>query len=179
MAGFCIVLLMMGFFVPILIVVLLFLLVYLMLILFNYIMEGFALYRMCRNSNYAHPITAWIPYYNRIILGDFADNKKMGNILFISKLVSLLLQFVVYFILKANGNDVSAVKYINYIVLFLSFGGYILDIILVHKIMKKAIPKAADVLTVINIFTFGISKAIILFVLRNNEKLVKQVNLNG
>jgi len=172
MAGFCIVLLMMGFFLPVLIIAVMIFLTVAVVTIFNYVMESFALYRLCKNSNYKHPALAWIPFYNRVILGDFAGNKKMGYITFILKIVFLVL-FIVFlgFIdyIPENIRDI----YSN-VISIISLITSILNIILVHLIMKKSIPKAADVLTVINVFTFGISKAIILFVLRNNEKLIKQ-----
>lgn len=172
MAGFCIVLLMMGFFVPILIIAIMIILVVALITIFNYFMESFALYRLCKNNNYKHPFLAWIPFYNRVILGDFAGNKKMGYATFILNIIYLILFFVfIYFIdyiPEGIRNTLSTgISIISLIV-------YVLNIILVHIIMKKSISKAADILTVINVFTFGISKAIVLFVLRNNEKLIGQ-----
>lgn len=172
MAGFCIVLLMMGFFVPILIIAIMVFLVVALITIFNYFMESFALYRLCKNNDYKNPILAWIPFYNRIILGEFADNKKMGYATFILNIIYWILFFIfIYFIdyipegiRNAWSTGITVISLVT----------YVLNIILVHLIMKKCIPKAADILTVINVFTFGISKAIVLFVLRNNDKLIGQ-----
>ena len=171
MAGFCIVLLMMGFVFPVLIIAVMIFLTVAIITIFNYFMESFALYHLCKNSNYKHPGLAWIPYYNRVILGNFADNKKMGNITFILNIAFLILFFVFICFIDyipegirdAYSTGISIISLIT----------YVLNIILVHLIMKKSIPKVADILTVINVFTFGICKAIILFVLRNNDKILK------
>lgn len=172
MAGFCVVLMMMGFFVPILIIAVAIILSIAVITIFDYFMESFALYRLCKNNNYKLPILAWIPFYNRVILGEFSDKKKMGYITFILKLIHLLLFIVlIYFI-----NDIPEAyrNIINNLVGVISLITYFLNVIMVHFIMKKSIPKAADILTVLNVFTFGISKAIVLFILRNNKKLIKQ-----
>ena len=49
---------------------------------------------------------------------------------------------------------------------------YILNTYLVHIIMKKTIPKLADILTIVNVFTLGISRGIVLFILRNRKELI-------
>ena len=172
MAGFCVVLMMMGFFVPILIIAIMIFLVVAVITIFNYFMESFALYRLCKNSNYNHPILAWIPFYNRVILGEFADNKKMGYITFILNIIYWILFFIFIYFIDYIPEGIRNTWSTG--ITIISLITYILNIILVHLIMKKCIPKAADILTVLNVFTFGISKAIVLFILRNNKKLIKQ-----
>ena len=172
MAGFCIVLLMMGFFVPILIIAIMVFLVVAVITIFNYFMESFALYRLCKNNNYNHPVLAWIPFYNRVILGEFADNKKMGYATFILNIIYWILFFIFIYFIDYIPEGIRNIWSTGITVI--SLVTYVLNIILVHLIMKKCIPKAADILTVINVFTFGISKAIVLFVLRNNDKLIGQ-----
>jgi hypothetical protein len=174
MAGFCIVLLM-GVFSSVILFFIILFLIYLLLCLFNYIMESLAIYRMCKNNNYKHPILAWIPYYNRVLLGDFAESKKMGYITFISHILTLFLViFTCYFLDSNSLNNSGIVNFINCSTSVLAIIIYVLNIIMVHRIMKKTIPKAADLLTVLNIFTFGISRCIVLFALRNRKELIKQ-----
>ena len=173
MAGFCIVLLM-GMFSSVILFFVILLLAYLLICLFNYFMESFALYRMCQNNKYKYPILAWIPYYNRVLLGDMANDKNKGYIIFILRAISLLLVILVSYLLKDNiNNSKGLINMFNNITFIISFIAYILDIMLVHKIMKKTFPNGADVLTVLNVITLGISKSIVLFILRNNKKLIK------
>jgi len=49
---------------------------------------------------------------------------------------------------------------------------FILNIYLSHRIMKKVMPRWADLLTLANVFTAGISRSIILFLLRNRKELL-------
>ena len=169
MAGFCIVLMMMGFFLPIFIFAVIIFFTFLIINLFNYFMESFALYRLSKNSNCSYPIISWIPVYNRIILGKYAEAEVIGRSSFIIKVIYLIILFIFMYFKSSLSFDTSRI--FGYILLILSVIYYVLNIILVHFIMKKTIPKWADLLTVLNVFTFGISKAIILFILRNNKKL--------
>ena len=50
------------------------------------------------------------------------------------------------------------------------FVGFILDIIVSHKIYMKVTKKYGDILTVLNVVSFGILRPIILFVIRNKVK---------
>lgn len=170
MAGFCIVMLMMGFFLPFILVVLLLCLMLLVVIIFNYFLESFALYGMLKNSNYKYPILAWIPFYNRIYLGEVAGKKKLGYITFILRVIYLVILFGSSYFMKNSGQEYSHIY--SYIIMIISIVTYILNTYLVHVIMKKTIPKLADVLTVVNVFTLGISRAIILFILRKRKELV-------
>lgn len=168
MAGFCVVVLMMGVYIPILIIMLLLLCIFLIYLIFNYFLESFALYRMCKNSNRKHPICAWIPQYNRVILGEFAGNKRLGYILFSLDLILLIVSFFYCHYMTLSKEIIT---FLNYLSLGLSLTVYVINMVLVHSIMKKTIPKASDILTVLNVFTFGISNSIVLFILRNNKKL--------
>ena len=177
MAGFCIVMLMMGLFIPFLIIGLLIIFFILVEVVFNYFLESFALYRMCKNNNYTHPALAWIPFYNRIVLGDFADSKKIGYVVCIGRVIETIISFIIIYNYEAIPKDIG--NYINDFIIISSLILFILNIILVHKIMSKTIPKAADLLTVLNVLTFGISKSIVLFALRNNKNLIKGEEFDG
>ena len=178
MAGFCVVMMTLGIFLPMLILFFLIFVTFAVIIIFNYFLESFTLYRMCKNCNYKYPLFAWLPFYNRVILGEFADNKKVGYIIFIGRLFELLLSFILIYFVNSISKDFSI--FLSCFVIIISIILYILNVVLVHKIMNKTIPKVADILTVINVLTFGISKAIILFILRNNKNLFKMgVTDNG
>ena len=172
MAGFCVVLMMMGLFLPILIIAVVIISILIVVTLFKYFMESFAIYRMCKNSNYNHPILAWIPFYNRVLLGDFADNKKLGLITFILNIIYLLV--FVAFIGFDEYMTKSTMNILSLLITLLAIIIYVLNIVLAHYLMEKSIPKVAVPLSILNVVTFGISKAIILFILRNNKKIIKQ-----
>lgn len=59
----------------------------------------------------------------------------------------------------------------NYIVfimfLICIFVGFILDIVVSHKIYINVTPKYGDILTVLSVLTFGILRPIFLFIIRN------------
>ena len=170
MAGFCIVMLMMGFFLPFILVILLLCLMFIVIVVFNYFLESFALYGMLKNSNYKYPIFAWIPFYNRVYLGEVAGNKKLGVITFVLRIIYLIILFVSSYFMKNYVQEYSHIY--SYIIMVISVVVYILNTYLVHVIMKKTIPKLADILTIVNVFTLGISRGIVLFILRNRKELV-------
>jgi hypothetical protein len=170
MAGFCIVMLMMGFFLPVILVILLLCLMFLVIVVFNYFLESFALYRMLKNSNYKYPLLAWVPFYNRVYLGEVAGNKKLGYITFILRVIYLVILFVFSYFMKNYVQEYSNIY--SYVIMIISVVVYILNTYLVHIIMKKTIPKLADILTIVNVFTLGISRGIVLFILRNRKELI-------
>lgn len=47
------------------------------------------------------------------------------------------------------------------------FVGFILDIVVSHKIYINVTPKYGDILTVLSVLTFGILRPIFLFIIRN------------
>ena len=49
--------------------------------LINYIFESVFLYAVSKANHYKYPITSWIPFYNKCILGKFADKQGLGKLL--------------------------------------------------------------------------------------------------
>lgn len=46
----------------------------------SYIFESIAAMSMCKNLYYKHSATAWIPFYNKYLLGKIAGNRALGMI---------------------------------------------------------------------------------------------------
>ena len=59
-------------------------LIIILILLLIYLLESFILYLMYKSSNHN---CAWILQYNRVIIGELVDNKKMGYALFIFDLI--------------------------------------------------------------------------------------------
>lgn len=53
------------------------------------------------------------------------------------------------------------------ILLILIVLSFVIDIIISHKIYKNVTSKYADILTVVNVLTLGLTRPIILFIIRN------------
>ena len=145
------------FFVAIFLVVLVYLLV-------TYVFESIAIMRVCNNLKYKHPFTAWFPFYNKYLLGKIANLKIQGVILGAIN-ISIAIMFI-YFYLVENFNPWLLV--IFFILIIVSF---ILNIVISHKIFKKAMDKYGDIFTVFSVLSFGILRAIFLFLIRNSKKL--------
>lgn len=138
-------------------------------ILVNYIFESIFLYKVSKKLKYKYSITSWIPFYNKCILGKIANRKTQGITIFIINLIIIALIVVSYF--STNFSDtVNMTIFLSIIILMIV--NFILNIIISHNIIKKVIPKFVDFLTLLNVFTFGFSRAIILFIIRNNDKLL-------
>lgn len=144
------------------------------MVVIGYILESMFLYKFSKKAGCLHPLTAWIPFYNKCILGQAADRKIHGIFLSVVECMKMLCYVVL-------------VMYINQIYIFtgasvyyitamfptvLTIASFVLNIYLVYRILKKAMPDKADAFTLLNIFTVGISCPIILFLIRNNDKLI-------
>ena len=103
---------------------------------------------MYKSSNHN---CAWILQYNRVIIGELVDNKKMGYALFIFDLIQHDVSFFGYYMMCLSKEIIT---FFNCFTLFLSLVVYIMYIVLFHSILRKTIPQPADILTVVNVFTF-------------------------
>ena len=83
----------------------------------SYVFESIAAMGMCKNLYYKHSGTAWIPFYNKYLLGKIAGNKALG-------------------------------------------------------IIEGVLNLTIDVLTVVNVLTFGLSRPLILFIVKNKQRIM-------
>lgn len=134
-------------------------------LLINYIFESIFLYKVNKEK---HKIVAWIPFYNKYLLGKIADHKTLGIVLSVIDIVNIILFMISYKFHSLPSNINNIIFFLIILLLILSF---IFNIVLSHSIMKKITPKFVDVLTILNIFTLGFSRPIILFLMRNSKKL--------
>ena len=65
-------------------------------IIMSYTFQGISIMCMCKNMGYKNTFTAWIPFYNKYLLGSLAGNKIMGIISGILSFVSICLGIYFY-----------------------------------------------------------------------------------
>ncbi len=131
----------------------------------SYIFQGIAIMCMSKNMGYKYPFTAWIPFYNKYLLGKIAGNKIMGVISGVLSLISVCLG-IYFFIHKNSEILIFAAIVICLIITFIT------DTIIAHGIYKSHIKKCGDILTVFNILSLGLLRPIFLFIIRNKQKKV-------
>lgn len=129
----------------------------------TYTFESIALMRMGKNLGYKKPIIAWIPFYNKYLLGKVAGNKPLGIILLIVDM-GIFISFIGY-------RTVATYQEIFWGTFFLGvFVSFIMNILLSHKIYAKFVGKRADIYTVLGVITFGFLRPIFLFMIRNKKE---------
>lgn len=132
-------------------------------VIVTYIFESISIMGMSKNLEYRATFTAWIPFYNKYLLSKIAGSKKLGVILTLFNIGTVGTGLYCYFQTEFN--------YIIFIMFLVCiFVGFILDIIVSHKIYMKGTKKYGDILTVLNVVSFGILRPIFLFVIRNKVK---------
>ena len=118
---------------------------------------------MSKNMGYKNTFTAWIPFYNKYLLGSIAGNKIMGIISGILSFASIYLG--IYFYIHKE------LEIVLFIILIISLIiTFILDTIISHKIYIRHINKYGDILTIFNILSFGLLRPIFLFMVRNKSR---------
>ena len=163
MAGFSIVALMM--FLPT--IFLGFLIVFILFLLYSiicYFFKSAALYRMSKKRNYKFPITSWIPFYNNVNLGKLAGKPIYGWIIFICDLLAIGSIYLSAYLTYVNTYMDKIFTCVSSLSMLFVLA---LSIISSNLVIEKALPKASTVVCIINTFTLGIFKSIILFVVRN------------
>lgn len=127
----------------------------------SYIFESIAAMCMCKNLYYKHSATAWIPFYNKYLLGKIAGNKVLGIIEGVLNL-TIATVAVLFFVFKLEIGTICVISLLACII-----ASFVIDVIIADKIFKNLNVKYSDVLTVINVLTFGLSRPIILSVVKN------------
>ena len=155
---------MLGMFTSVYLIFLIMFLAIIFYILLNYIFESIFLYSVVKRKNYDKKFLCWIPIYNKVIFGDISGNKKIGIWLALIDALIMILIIGMNFIFKDT-------TLISLITLFLLITDFCLETLLAHSVIKKAVSKIADILTLLNVFTLGISRPVILFIIRNNKSI--------
>ena len=129
----------------------------------TYIFESIAIMSMSKNLGYKAIYTSWIPFYNKYLLGKIAENKVLGGIAAISNIIITGVGIYCYI-----QNEFQPIIFLIFLTCVLI--GFILDIVISHKIYVKAINKYGDILTIFSVLTLGLLRPIFLFIIRNKIK---------
>ena len=141
----------------------------------SYVFESIAAMGMCKNLYYKHSGTAWIPFYNKYLLGKIAGNKALGIIEGVLNL-SIATVAVLFFCFELEIGILSEIItcIIGLIALLAcAIASFVIDVIISDKIFKNLNIRYSDVLTVVNVLTFGLFRPIILFIFRNKQNTVR------
>ena len=132
-------------------------------IIISYTFQGISIMCMSKNMGYKNTFTAWIPFYNKYLLGKIAGNKIMGVISGVLSFISIFLG-ICFYINKE-------LKIVLFIILTISLIiTFILDTMITHRIYKSRAKKYGDILTVFNILSLGLLRPIFLFIVRNKKE---------
>ena len=133
----------------------------------SYVFESIAAMGMCKNLYYKHSGTAWIPFYNKYLLGKIAGNKALGIIEGVLNL-SIATVAVLFFCFELEIGIIGLIA-----LLACAIASFVIDVIISDKIFKNLNIRYSDILTVVNVLTFGLSRPIILFIVRNKQNTVR------
>lgn len=129
--------------------------------------ESIAAMGMCKNLYYKHSGTAWIPFYNKYLLGKIAGNKALGIIEGVLNL-SIATVAVLFFCFELEIGIIGLIALLACVI-----ASFVIDVIISDKIFKNLNIRYSGVLTVVNVLTFGLFRPIILFIFRNKQNTVR------
>lgn len=134
-------------------------------LLIVYSFESIFIMKVLKKSRKKTYLLAWIPFYNKYLLGRIANKKVLGVM---SALTGLTLTGMsIYFYI----NSIFDVKLFGFF-LVLVLIDFIINIVISHRIFKKALVKYGDILTIISVLTLGLLRPIFLFAIRNKEQVL-------
>lgn len=133
----------------------------------SYVFESMAAMGMCKSLYYKHSGTAWIPFYNKYLLGKIAGNTALGIIEGVLNL-SIATVAVLFFCFELEIGIIGLIALLACVI-----ASFVIDVIISDKIFKNLNIRYSDVLTVVNVLTFGLFRPIILFVFRNKQNTVR------
>ena len=131
----------------------------------SYVFESIAAMGMCKNLYYKHSATAWIPFYNKYLLGKIAGNKVLGIEGVLN--LSIATVAVLFFCFELEIGIIGLIALLACVI-----ASFVIDVIIADKIFKNLNIRYSDVLTVVNVLTFGLFRPIILFIFRNKQKTI-------
>ena len=112
--------------------------------LMNYIFESIFLYRVSQIRNYSHGFLAWIPFLNKLRLGQIAGKKNVGILLTILDIICTACFAEMCFGPQSMADtSLNSIISILWLVTFPIV--FILNIYLSHRIMKKVMPVGGSV----------------------------------
>lgn len=160
------VLVLLGIFSSMFIIFLFIMVVLIIWIILNYTFDSVSIYHIAKNQNYKNAFLSFLPIYNKIYLGRIVKMDSIGIILSINDLIKII---SIFLFLKITNETISSIIFLIIIITILI--SLILKIYLTHCIIKRVIPKYADLLTILNSITLGITRPFMLFIVRKNDKI--------
>ena len=121
----------------------------------NYIFESLFLY------NKTHSKKSWIPYYSKYLLGKVALEKE-GLFLMMIEIMGTILFYLSLNVQLGSLDTIIFLLFLGCVLL-----SFIMNIYILHQIIKKVYPKYGDWITVFNVLTLGFFRSISLFLVRN------------
>ena len=128
-----------------------------------YVLNSIAIMCMCRHLGYKAPALAWIPFYDKYLLGKIAKSKMLGGLLMLLNIATIC--FWTYLYMQYEFQAI-----VFGIVLLPKVFSFILQMIILHKIYMSTISKRASIMTVFSVVSFGILTPIFLFVAKDKLK---------
>lgn len=138
--------------------------------LLQYVFDSIFMYKVMKKKKEKGLILSWIPFYNKVILAKIAKKELYGWIIFVLHLICVFLLIVLS--IMYHNTLTSLFEIIVLIIAILEVIIFILNMVLFHIIMKRLTNKYVDLLVIFNVFTLGIFRSIILFMVRNNDKIL-------
>lgn len=161
MAGFSIVLMIMVFW-------LFFAVIGMIIGVCEYVFESVALMDMSKEKGYPLPGTAWIPIYQRYILGKLGGNTAVGIAALVTQCVGIVGSIVR---LAFNGNLNTLIFWVSSLANLASF---VMVMVLSYNIFAKTKKQYAVVFTVLSVLTGGFLRPIFLFAVRKDIAKVEE-----
>ena len=128
-------------------------------LIINYVFEALAVLGMRESRGDRVPALAWIPIYNKYLLGEIAGKKVLGVFSGIFTLVMIGTGAYCYRTLTMD-------RLIFGAFLVSAILGFILDLVIAYRLYKNVVPKWKDVLLLLSILSGGLLRPVILFGLR-------------
>lgn len=128
-------------------------------LIITYVFEALAVMGMRESRGDRTPALAWIPFYNKYLLGEIAGKKVQGAFSGILTLVMIGTGAYCYHTLTME-----SLVFGTFLVSAIL--GFILDQVIAYGFYKKVAPKWKDVLLLLSILSGGLLRPVILFVLR-------------
>lgn len=128
-------------------------------LIITYVFEALAVLGMRESRGDRAPALAWIPIYNKYLLGEIAGKKVLGVFTGIFTLVMIGTGAYCYRTLTMD-------RLIFGAFLVSAILGFILDLVIAYRLYKNVVPKWKDVLLLLSILSGGLLRPVILFGLR-------------
>lgn len=126
--------------------------------LISYTFESIALMRMSTDAKAA----AWIPFYNKYLLGKTAGKSALGALSGILTLAQISLSLYFYLWQKFE-------PYLFALLLLCTVLNFVFNAVMANRIFSDRTGKYSDILTAVNIITLGLLQSVFIFAVRNKS----------